>query len=174
MYVTILIKTKINFMRHFLILGFLAIGLTLSAQKSIPSVSIQDLSGESVDIQQFAKNGKITVLSFWATWCIPCKKELDAIHEGYSEWQEDYDMEVVAISVDNARSLAKVKPLVDSKGWEYTVLSDANQELMQALNFKSVPQTFLLDKDGNIVYEHIGYLAGDEYVLEDEIKKLMQ
>ena len=139
-------------------------------QKTLPSVEVKTLDGKTIDIQDFANNEKITVLSFWATWCSPCKKELDAIADVYPDWQEEYDAELVAITIDTQRALAKVKPMVESKGWEYTILSDANQKLQQALNFQTIPQTFLLDKDGNIIYSHSGYVPGDEYELEDKIK----
>ncbi len=142
------------------------------AQKAVPSVNVKTLDGKTVDIQDYAKNGKITVLSFWATWCSPCKKELDAIADLYPDWVEEYDMELLAITIDTRRALAKVGPMVESKNWEYTVLSDANQELQQALNFQTVPHTIVIDKDGNIAYSHSGYVPGDEYELEDKIKEL--
>ena len=144
----------------------------LSAQKELPSVEVKTLNGETINIQEFASNGKITVISFWATWCSPCKRELDAIAEIYEDWQEEYDMELVAVSTDDARQLAKVKPLVESKRWEYIVLSDSQQALQRAMNFQTIPMTFLLDTNGNIVYSHNGYSPGDEYELEDEIKAL--
>ena len=152
---------------------------TLSSQtteakkyKTLPSINIKNLNGKSVDIQDYAKNGKITVLSFWATWCHPCKRELDAIADLYPDWQEDYDMELVAITIDDARSMRKVKPLVETKGWEYIILSDSNEDLKRALNFRTVPMTLLLDQKGNIVYEHNSYSPGDEDELEDKIKVL--
>lgn len=144
----------------------------LSAQKALPSVEVKTLDGQNIDIQEFAKNGKITVINFWATWCSPCKKELDAIADLYPDWQEEYNAELLAITIDTQRALAKVGPMVKSKSWEYTVLSDANQQLKQALNFQSIPQTFLLNQDGEIVYSHTGYVPGDEYELEDKIKDL--
>ncbi len=161
-----------KFLQLFTLVFLFAFTQSADAQKSLPEVSIKNLDGKSVDIQDYAKNGKITVLSFWATWCSPCKKELDAIAEIYPDWQEEYDAEVVAITIDTRRALAKVRPMVESKGWEYDILSDVNQELQQALNFQTVPQTFLIDQDGNIVYEHSGYVPGDEFELEDKIKEL--
>jgi cytochrome c biogenesis protein CcmG, thiol:disulfide interchange protein DsbE len=141
------------------------------AQKSIPAVSIKTLDGKTVDIQDYThKSGKITVLSFWATWCKPCQQELDAIMDLYPEWQEKYNVQLVAVTVDTQRALAKVAPMVSSKGWEYIILSDANQALQAALNFQSIPQTFLLDANGNVIYEHTGYLPGNEYDLEEKIK----
>ena len=140
--------------------------------KSIPSVEVKTLDGQSLDIRQYAEDGKITILSFWATWCSPCKKELDAIADLYDYWQEEYDVELVAVTIDTQRALAKVKPMVEAKGWAYTILSDPNQQLRNALNFQTIPQTFVLDKDGSIVYNHNGYVPGDEYELEDKLKEL--
>ncbi|MEL6635923.1 MAG: TlpA disulfide reductase family protein [Bacteroidota bacterium] len=152
----------------------LLLGFSASAQNSLPDINIKKLDGQTVNILDYAKDGKITVLSFWATWCSPCKRELDAIAEVYEDWQEDYDLELLAITIDNARALPKVRPMVQTKGWEYTVLSDVNEDLKRALNFQTVPMTFLLDQNGKIVYTHSGYNPGDEYELEEEIKKLTE
>ncbi len=140
--------------------------------RELPDVTIQDLSGKKVAIQDYGSNGKITVLNFWATWCVPCKKELDNVAELYPEWVEKYDMELIAISVDNARTATKVKPMVNAKGWEFEVLLDQNNDLKRALNFQEVPYTFLIDQEGNIVYSHGGYVEGFEYEMEDMIKEL--
>jgi len=150
----------------------LCLSTSFFAQNNLPNVNVKDLKGKTVNIQDFAKNGKITVISFWATWCSPCKKELDAIADIYPDWQEEYGAEVVAITIDNARAMAKVPGMVETKKWDYVILSDVNQDLQRALNFQSVPQTFLLDQEGNIVYTHTGYVSGDEYELEDKIKAL--
>ena len=138
----------------------------------LPSIEMKKLSGESVDIQEYAANGKVTVINYWATWCSPCKRELDAIADIYPEWQEKYNMELVAVTIDDARALAKVRPLVDSKGWPFEILSDAKQASQQALNFQTIPQTFVVDTEGKIVYTHNGYKPGDEYELEEVLEGL--
>ena len=140
--------------------------------KRLPDVTIADLQGKPVKIQDIAAGGKITVLSFWATWCAPCKRELDAISELYPTWTSTYNTQLVAITIDNARALTQVKPLIQEKGWEFAVLVDSKQELQQALNFQAIPQTFVVDTQGNIVYQHEGYSPGDEYELEKVIKEL--
>ena len=73
------------------------------ANKRLPDVTITDLQGKPVNIQEFASNGQVTILSFWATWCAPCKRELDAISELYPQWTEDYNTRLIAITIDNAR-----------------------------------------------------------------------
>lgn len=139
---------------------------------TVPSVDVKTLEGQTVNIQDYVGKGKITVMSFWATWCSPCKRELDAIADIYEDWQEEYDMELLAVTIDDARSMAKVPALVETKGWEYTILADSKRELQKALNFQTVPQTFLIDAEGNIVYTHSGYNPGDEIELEDKIAAL--
>lgn len=145
---------------------------SLAAQKSVPSVELKTLDGKNVNIQKLLQGNKIVVLSFWATWCKPCQLELDAMADLYEEWQEAYNVEIIAVTIDTQRALPKVLPMVETKGWAYTILSDANQNLKNALNFQTIPQTFLLDASGNIVYEHSGYVPGDEYELEKKIKAL--
>ena len=142
---------------------------TLNTGGDIPSVNVKTLEGKTVDIQDYIGKGNLTVLSFWATWCSPCKKEMDAISDLYPDWKADYGVEFIAVTIDNARALAKVPAMVNSKGWEYTILSDSNQDLQRALNFQTIPQTFLLDGSGKIIYSHSGYSPGDEYELEDKI-----
>ncbi len=161
------------------ILSFIAIIATFvmssafnSPYSTIPSVELKTLDGKTVNIKDYVGQGKITVVSFWATWCSPCKRELDAISEVYPDWQEDHNVELIAITIDDSRSLAKVPALIETKGWEYTVLADVKQELKKALNFQTVPQTFLLNEKGEIVYSHTGYSPGDEYELEEKIVAL--
>lgn len=146
-------------------------GIAIAQPKTLPSVEVRTLDGKPVDIRDLAITGKPTILSFWATWCAPCKKELDAVAEVYESWQTEYDVQLIAISIDDQRAVAKVGPLVESKHWPYLILSDVNQQLKNALNFPSIPQTFLLDREGNIVYTHTGYVPGDEFELEEQLKQ---
>ncbi|MBP7821828.1 MAG: TlpA family protein disulfide reductase [Saprospiraceae bacterium] len=154
------------------ILTLLCVAFFANAQKVMPSVELKDLDGKIVNITNYTSAGKITVVSFWATWCSPCKQELDAVNDIYEDWQKKYGAQLVAVSVDDARSVTKIKPMVAQKGWEFIVLSDSNKQMQQVLNFQSVPQTFLVDQNGEIVYSHTGYVPGDELELEKHIEEL--
>lgn len=158
--------------KNALVLALIAGATALMAQtKTLPSANLKTLEGQTFNAAELGKTGKITVISFWATWCSPCKKELDAIKDYYEEWQEKYDVELVAVSVDDPRTAPKVPAMVREKGWAYRILLDSNREFQQTANVTSVPHTLMLDRKGNIVYEHIGYAPGDELELEERIKE---
>jgi peroxiredoxin len=141
------------------------------AQKSVPDVQVENLEGKKVNLQDYVGKGDLTILSFWATWCKPCKTELDAINAIYEEWQEKFGVELVAVSIDNTRTSRRVIPMVEQKGWPYTILTDTNQNVQRALNFRSIPQTFLVNGEGKIIYSHSGYTPGSEFELEDKMKE---
>jgi len=111
-------------------------------------------------------------LSFWATWCAPCKRELDAISKVYPDWQEQYNMELIAVTIDGARALSRVGPMVKEKGWQFEILADSEQTSQAALGFQTIPQTIVVDMNGEIVYSHNGYADGDEAALEKVIAGL--
>jgi peroxiredoxin len=141
--------------------------------QTLPDVSLTDINGNKVNVRDLAKDSNIIILDFWATWCIPCKQELTNIAAIYDDWKKKYNVKVIAISIDDARNSARVKAFVNGQGWTYEVLLDVNQDLRRALNFENVPFTLLINKKGKIVYEHNSYVQGDEFVLENEIKKLV-
>ena len=152
-----------------LCLGFAS---TAFGQQQISSASLKTLEGQGVDLAEIIKEKDLTVISFWATWCKPCQAELDAVADLYPDWQADLDVQMVAITIDTQRALSKVPGLLSTKGWEYTVLSDANNVMRNQLGFQAIPQTYVVDSEGNVLYNHSGYTSGDEYELEEKLKEL--
>lgn len=137
----------------------------------IPDVQIKKLDGSKISTSDIIKNdGKPVVISFWATWCKPCKKELDAIAEEYENWQKETGVKLIAISIDDSRTSAKVPTDVKSKGWKYEVYLDENQDFKRAMNVNNVPHTFLINGKGEIVWSHNSYSDGDEEKLYENIK----
>ncbi|MBL7831724.1 MAG: TlpA family protein disulfide reductase [Saprospiraceae bacterium] len=145
---------------------------SLFAQNALPNIDIKNLEGKTVKIKDLVKSDKITILSFWATWCAPCKKELDAIAENWEEWQSKYNCDLLAITIDDQRSLGKVPAMVKEKSWSFQVFSDSNKQLLNGLSGQSVPFTVVIDKTGNVAFIHNGYTPGDETELEEKIKEL--
>ncbi|MBK6609957.1 MAG: TlpA family protein disulfide reductase [Sphingobacteriales bacterium] len=142
-----------------------------AAANQLPNIELANTDGQKVNIaQNYAQPGRLTIFSFWATWCAPCKKELRNIAEVYDDWQTDYGVKLVAVSTDDARSSARVKPLVDAERWTYEVLLDVNEDFKRAINAQSVPHTILVNENGKIIFEHSGYVEGDEDHLEEAIK----
>lgn len=161
----------------FLIALSIISGLCLKAQErafKIPEVQIKDIDGASFNTASIDNEGKPIVISFWATWCSPCKRELNAISEIYDEWQEETGVKLVAVSIDDSRNVQKVKPYINGQAWEFEVLIDQNHDLKRAMNVNNVPHTFLLDGNGNIVYQHNSYSPGDEDKLYAMIQQLVQ
>ncbi len=149
--------------------------LTLFSQKGeLPSVDVKTVYGESYNSSQIKNDGNPIILSFWATWCKPCIKELSAIHEVYSDWQEETGVKVVAVSIDNTRSSSKVLPMVNGNGWEYQVLLDPNGDFKRAMGVNTIPHTFLLNGEGEVVWQHTSYAEGSEHQLFDKVKKISQ
>ena len=143
-----------------------------SNNKELSSVKLKTLDGKEVDLKTFVKAGQITIVSFWATWCSPCKKELDNMSPLMEEWKKKYNVVMIAISIDNSQNAQKVKPLVKGKGWDFDVLLDVNGDTKRTLNYNTIPFTLLIDQNKRIVYQHSGYVEGDENHLEEEIKKI--
>lgn len=138
----------------------------------IPATTVKKLDGSKVNSSSFSNDGKPIIISFWATWCKPCKKELDAIQENYSDWVKETGVKLIAISIDDARSVGKVVTDVRSKGWDFEVYLDENQDFKRAMNVNNVPFTFLVDGNGKIVWSHNSYTEGDEEKLYENVKKL--
>lgn len=144
---------------------------TYKELKQLPSVQLKDMNGKSVNTSDLGFDGPV-VISFWATWCSPCKRELNTIHELYTDWQEETGVNLVAVSIDDQKTMNSVPVYVNGKGWEYLVLMDPNGDFKRAMGVNNVPHTFLMDAKGNIVYSHNNYAPGDEEKLYEEIKKL--
>jgi len=160
-------------MKKILISLLLLVSTVSFAQiKNLPNVDVKKIDGSSFNFKNIDNNGDPIVISFWATWCKPCTKELNNIAEVYEDWQDETNVKLVAVSIDDRRSQSKVAPYVNSSGWEYEIYIDPNSDLKRAMGVSTVPHTFLLDKDKQIIWQHRGYVEGDEYELFDEILKL--
>jgi thiol-disulfide isomerase/thioredoxin len=153
--------------------AFLSFSLfSFSQNRTLPKVDLKTLDNNTFNTSDFDNDGKPIVISFWATWCKPCIKELNNIAEVYEDWQDETGVKVIAISIDDARNMSKVKPKVNALLWDYEVYCDPNGDLKRAMGVGSVPHTFLLNKNKEIVYQHTGYKDGDEYDLFKKIEAL--
>lgn len=146
----------------------------ISANADIPAVTLNDVQGNTVDTSALSNDGKPMIISFWATWCKPCKRELKAIHEVYPDWVDETGVKVIAVSIDEGQNVEKVRPYVDGQGWEYTVLLDSNREFARQMGVTDPPHTFIIDGNGNIVWSHKGYVDGGEEEMYDVLRELVK
>ena len=163
-----------NLMRILKILSLLAFFfLSSDFYAQLPSIQLKDLKGKVVDTAKLNNDGKPFVIIFFATWCKPCNRELKSIHEQYVDWQDETGMKLIAISIDQAQNINKVKPLVDGEGWEYEVLLDPNSDFRRALGIQMIPHVLIVDGKGNIVESRSGYTEGAEEHLIEKIRELV-
>lgn len=154
-------------------LFLVAAALVATAQvKPVPSVKLQDMTGATVDTGALENDGNPVVICFWATWCSPCKKELNNYADLYADWQEEFGVKIIAVTIDDQRSKARVKPYVDGVAWEYDVLYDPNRDFARAMGVQTPPHTFVVDGESNIVHSHVGYTDGDEDELEETLREI--
>lgn len=159
----------------FLIATLILSTLTFAQNAKLPdNVTLKSLDGTSVQSSIIQNDGKPIIISFWATWCKPCNRELNAIKEVYEDWQEETGVKLIAISIDDARSASRVKPHVDGNGWDYEVYLDQNQDLKRAMNVVNVPHTFILNGQGEIVWQHTSYVEGSEEEMIEKVRELLK
>ena len=123
--------------------------VSINSQSVLPDLNLTILNGEEISIRSISSDDKIAVVSLWATWCVPCIKELDAISEYYEEWKEEVNFDLYAISTDDSRTIKRVNAMVNGKGWEYTILLDSNNELQRALGASTIPLTLMTRRSGD-------------------------
>ncbi|MDD3003910.1 TlpA disulfide reductase family protein [Flavobacterium sp.] len=153
-----------------LALLFLFAITTASAQKELPNINLKSLENKSINVKSdFTENDKIYVYIFWATWCAPCIQELDAINDVYTDWKNELNMEIIAVSIDDARTGKRVKPMVNGRSWEYTILLDTNQDLKRSLSIANPPYTIVV-KNGKILSEQAGHAPGSENEFFQKLK----
>ena len=159
-------------MKKILLLAMMAIcALTISAQ--LPNVKLQDINGNTVQTGEISNDGKPIIISFWATWCKPCLRELKAIHEVYPDWQDETGMKLIVVSIDEAQNAERVKTTIDGRGWEYEVVLDPNGEFKRQMGVQNPPHTFIVDGKGNIVWSHQGYTDGSEEEIIEKIREII-
>ena len=154
-------------------LAIIALVMALPALADLPSVQLKDMNGNAINTAELSNDGKPFVISLWATWCKPCQRELKAIHEFYADWQDETGMKLIVVSIDEAQNAERVKTTIDGRGWEYEIILDPNGEFKRQMGVQNPPHTFIVDANGNIVWNHQGYTDGCEEEIIEKIRELI-
>lgn len=162
--------------RVVLVLLFSCFTVGLGAQvvigSKIPAVAIKTMSGTPFNTSEFSNKGKPLVIDFWATWCVPCIMELNAIADKYDYWKRETGVKIIIIAVDTAHNTTTVSSFVRNKGWVYNVYLDPDGALQKAMQVMDTPCTVVVDGKGKIVWVHNSYNEGDEDKVFEVLKKI--
>ena len=135
-----------------------------------PDFTLEDVDGNTVCLDSLLADGPV-FMSFWALWCKMCIKELDALKPYYDEF-DSMGINLLAISVDKARSVPNVKPFAKSHKWKYVIVMDSEDILRDLYNVQAMPSSVIINQDKQIVFTHMGYKPGDEEILIKTMRKL--
>jgi cytochrome c biogenesis protein CcmG/thiol:disulfide interchange protein DsbE len=149
-----------------MLLGVVILGR--AENRKAPDFKLKTMDGESVQLSNYLNKGPV-LIDFWATWCVPCLKEMDEFQKLYVKYHER-GFEILGVTIDNPRTASKIKPTVKSKGFTFPILLDPNKEVYKQLGGKSVvPYAAIVNPDGEIISTYEGYKAGNEKVVEEQI-----
>jgi len=134
--------------------------------------TLRDLDGKQVHLSDF--QGKVVLLDFWATWCVPCQAELPQLEELYQK-HKDEGLVVLGIAMDGPESVAQVVPFSRRYNLTFPTLLDEETRVVGAYNPQRIaPLTVLIDKRGIIARVRNGYNAGDEKLIADDVANLLK
>lgn len=159
----------VKYVKTSLSILFILLSVSSLSQNIVPNTKLKNLESEFIYTNDVLIENNFYIISFWATWCIPCINELDAIVDIYEDFEKD-NIEVIAISTDDARTKKRVRPMINGKDWNFKILLDENHDLKRALNIVGIPHT-IITKGTKIIYRRIGYSPGEEVDLFDFIRE---
>ena len=127
-----------------------------------------DLDGNEIQLSILLEKGPV-MISFWATWCSPCKEEMKKMQPIYEKYK-DQGFTYLAINQDNQKSISKVKAFINSNNYTFPVVLDLDKHVFEDYLGVGLPYSLIIDKDKNVIAKHLGYITGDEVKIEKEIK----
>jgi len=159
--------------KRFVLIAAIITSIYADKQRDImlPDLSVKLLDGKQVRLSVLLEEGPLLV-SFWATWCAPCKKEMIFLEEFHQKYSEN-SFRVLAISTDSPKSMSKVKSYIRAKKHTFLVGIDPNQDIAKKMNALLMPTTLILNKEQKVSWYHQGFIPGDEKEIEAQIRAVL-
>lgn len=135
--------------------------------------TLPDLDNNDITLSKYLDKGPV-IISFWATWCGPCKEELKRMQPIYEKYK-DKGFTYLAINCDNQKSISKVKSYITSNNYTFPVVLDFEKKVFEAYGGREddMPYYVIISKDKQILSSHLGFKTGDEQEIENEIKSAL-
>jgi len=142
----------------------------LSKAQMYYEFTLPDLDGNDVSLSKIVDKSNVVMLSFWATWCTPCKEEMKKMADIYEKYKGQ-GFEYVALNNDNQKSVSKVKSFITAQGYTFPVLMDTDKRVFEGYSGKDeMPYSVIINKKKEIISVHTGFKTGDDAMIESEIK----
>jgi cytochrome c biogenesis protein CcmG/thiol:disulfide interchange protein DsbE len=150
------------------ILFFIILTPVISYSQYFNEIEKDDLNGNEIVLSKLLEKGPV-MISFWATWCSPCKEEMKKMQPIYEKYK-DQGFTYLAISQDNQKSVSKVKSFINANKYTFPVIFDLDKKIFEDYSGVGIPYSLIIDKNKNIIAKHLGYITGDEVKIEKEIE----
>ncbi|MCA9706948.1 MAG: redoxin domain-containing protein, partial [Myxococcales bacterium] len=141
-----------------------------AAAQAAQKFELEDLKGKKVKLEDY--RGKVVLVTFWATWCGPCKKEMPELQK-FQEANKDKGVEVLAINIDDFNSRSKIKPFLDKNNLDVKVLLEKPEQLTD-YNYQAIPALYVVDREGKIAHARTGYDPQLKEKLQNEIAAIVE
>jgi len=129
------------------------------------SLSTTTAAGTSFDLQEY--RGKVLVLDFWASWCVPCRRSFPWMNEMHEKY-EDQGLVIVGVNMD--AEAADAEAFLREYPANFRIIEDANGELAKKFDVIAMPSSYIIDRNGDIVERHLGF----KVKRQDEYESLIQ
>ncbi|MDB5108314.1 MAG: hypothetical protein JWM69_1255 [Candidatus Binatus sp.] len=145
-------------------------GSPVAAGSRAANFKLAALDGHTVSLENL--RGKVVFLNVWATWCGPCREEMPSMETLYKEFQTNRDFVMLAVSQDT-KGRAVVAPYVEKNGYHFTILLDPENFISQNYDLSGVPETFIIDRKGQIVAHHMGGFDWSRPDVKEALQQLL-
>ena len=142
----------------------------LFTNKDIPNVELKDLKGKKINVQEYGKNNKVTILNFWATWCGPCIASFPGMQKAVEKYKDDPSVEILFVDTwengEKDEKIQKVSKFIEKKGYTFHVVMDLDDKVVASYGVRGIPTKFVIGPDGRVKFKKIGGGAADKLVDE--------